>query len=121
MEKIIKVGDIEIPVKSTAASLLVYKANFQRDGIKDMLSLSRGLPNDASKLDAEALAASGFDVDVFFRFLWVFAKSANKTIPPMLEWLNEFDVPSLDFILVIMPQIMDLLMSTARSSVKAKN
>lgn len=121
MEKIIKVGDLEIPVKSTAASLISYKANFHRDGIRDMLGLVKGLPEDLKKITVETLADSGFDMEVFFCFLWVFAKSANKEIPPMLEWLEGIDVPSIEFAFTAIPQMLDLLMATATSSVRPKN
>ena len=38
MEKIIKIGDYEIPVKSHAGILLSYKSIF-RDALKDIISM----------------------------------------------------------------------------------
>jgi len=69
----------------------------------------------------EALVESGFELDVFLRFLWVFAKAANKEIPPLVDWLSEFDVPPIEFALSSLGQVMDLLMGTVASSVKGKN
>ena len=39
MEKIVKVGEYEFPVRSNAATLLSYRRNFGRDGMKDLLAL----------------------------------------------------------------------------------
>lgn len=121
MEKIIHIGDYEIPVRSTAASLFSYKANFGRDGIRDMIALAKGLPEGSHEVTADVLTDSGFDFDVFFRFLWVFAKAANKSIPPLPEWLDTIEMPPFDFAMGALPQVTDLLMSTAKSSVKSKN
>lgn len=125
MEKIIKVGEYEFAAKSTAASLISYKSNFKRDGLKDMISLAGSLPGDMEdKTDdevIEALVESDFDFDVFYRFLWVFAKAGDKSIPPLEEWLEGFDIPPLDFAVGALEQVVDLLLSTAETSVKAKN
>ena len=47
MERIIKVGEYEFAAKSTAASLFSYKRNFNRDGLKDLIALTQGMPDDA--------------------------------------------------------------------------
>ncbi len=114
MEKIIKIGDRDIPVRSTAASLIRYKANFQHDGIGDLFSLANGMPN------GEGEVAKDFDFEVFWRFLWVFAKSADKSIPPLEEWLDGFDMPPFDFVSQVLPQVSDMLATTAKSAVKPK-
>lgn len=121
MEKILEIGEYKIPVRSTAASLFSYKANFGRDGLRDMIALAKGLSENEKDVTAEALVESGFDMDVFFRFLWVFARAANKEIPPMIEWLETIDMPPIDFAMGILPQVTDMLMSTVKSSVKSKN
>lgn len=113
MEKIIRVGDYEIPVRATAASLISYKANFGRDGLRDLLALSAAAQKSAGGLD-------GFDADVLYRFLWVFAKAANRDIPPLEEWLDDFDIPPLDFISGAMPQVVELLTITTKGSVNPK-
>lgn len=129
MEKIIKVGGVEFPAKSTAASLFSYKANFGRDAVKDIIKLSKSMPpqipqqaDDSSEKMAKNLEiGDDFEVDLFYRFLWVFAKAARPDIPPLIEWLEEFDIPPLDFLTEAFPQVQDMLVSTVGSSVKPKN
>lgn len=112
MEKMIRVGEHEFLAKSTAASLISYKANFGRDGLRDLIALTKGMK------DGEL--TSELDVDVFFRFLWVFAKASNKEIPPLDIWLESFETPVLDFITQAFPQVMELLSSTVGGSVSPK-
>jgi hypothetical protein len=119
MEKVIKVGEYEFAAKSTAASLFSYKANFNRDAIRDLISLAKSMPQKQG--DVEAFANDGFDLDVLFRFLWVFAKAADKSIQPLETWLEGFDMPPFDFAVEVLPQVQDMLTSTVKSSVKSKN
>lgn len=131
MEKVITIGDKELTVKSTAGSLFRYKANFKRDGVKDLLSLAKGIEddkkdkgnneeNDKEKI-LRMLENESFSLDVFYNFLWVFAKTANDSIPPIEKWLDEFDLPPLDFVTEALPQILPLLFSAVKTTVKPKN
>ena len=116
MEKIIKIGDRDIPVRSTAAALIRYKANFGRDALGDLFKLSENLPKDEAQIEI----GENLDFDIFIRFLWVFAKSADKTIPPLEDWLDGFDILPIDFITEVLPQTVDLLASTVKSEIQAK-
>ncbi|MBQ7758388.1 hypothetical protein [Anaerotignum sp.] len=135
MEKIVRVEEYEFPVRSSAATLLSYRRNFGRDGMKDLLALVKGLgkkkitPVDENDTETEeerkhemmiAFADSSFEMDTLYRFIWTFAKSADKTIPPLEEWLDTFDVPALEFVADVFPQVSDLLFSMAKTNVKAK-
>ena len=135
MEKIVKVGKYEFHVRSSAATLLSYRRNFGRDGMKDLLALVKGLGkrkiqpvNEKAEEVAEevkqemvlAFAESSFEMDTLYRFIWTFAKSADKNIPPLEEWLDTFDVPALEFVAEVFPQVSDLLFSMAKTNVKAK-
>ena len=128
MERIIKVGEYEFAAKSTAASLFSYKRNFNRDGLKDFLALAQGMSEDKgegkeSESDnvVSALIENKFEFDTFFRFLWVFARAANPGIPPFEEWLEGFDMHPIDFAVEALPQSMDLLFDSTKTSVKPKN
>lgn len=123
MEKIVKVGEYEFPVRSNAATLLSYRRNFGRDGMKDLLALVKGVGNkNANDADSvvQAFADGSFEVETLYRYIWTFAKSADKSIPPMEEWLEGFDVPALEFVSEVFPQISDLLFSMAKTNVKSK-
>lgn len=122
MKKIITVCGNEIPVASNAASMIRYKMAFHRDAMRDLMLLAKGMNKRGSEeqmLDAIA-ANEDFDLDVFFRFLWIFAKSADDNIPELVDWLAGFDVPALDFAQDALPQIQDLLTANLVTSVKSK-
>lgn len=121
MERIIKVGEYEFAARSTAASLFSYKRNFNRDGLKDLIALTQGMPDDAEGDIVSALVEGNFDFDTFFRFLWVFARAANPEIPPLERWLEGFDMPPIDFAVQALTQSMDLLFDSTKTSVKPKN
>lgn len=121
MERIIKVGEYEFAAKSTAASLFSYKRNFNRDGLKDLIALTQGMPNDAEGDIVTALVEGHFDFDTFYRFLWVFAKAANPQIPPLENWLEGFDMPPVQFAIEVLPQSMDLLFDSTKTTVHPKN
>ena len=123
MEKIVKVREYEFPARSNAATLLSYRRNFGRDGMKDLLALVKGVGNkNANDADSvvQAFADGSFEVETLYRYIWTFAKSADKEIPPMEEWLEGFDVPALEFVSEVFPQISDLLFSMAKTNVKSK-
>jgi len=121
MERIIKVGEYKFPAKSTAASLISYKSNFGRDGLMDVFSLAKSFKSDKNgNLDVDNINMEGFNIDVFFRFLWVFAKASDKTIPPLEQWLERFEMPPFDFASEALPQVADLLGTTVKGSVQPK-
>lgn len=125
MEKIISVGEYQFPVKSTAASLLSYRRNFGRDGMKDLLTLVKGAGKGAAKKKAderalEAFVDSAFEIETLYRFIWVFAKAADSAILPMEEWLDTFEVSALDFLSEVFPQVSDLLFSMTQTSVNPR-
>lgn len=125
MEKIIKIGEYEFAAKSTAASLFSYKRNFNRDGLKDLIAMAKGMPgemgSDSKDEIISALLENDFDFDAFFRFLWVFAKAGNLEIPPLEKWMEGFEMPPIEFAFEALQQSMDLLFDSTKTTVKPKN
>lgn len=110
MEKILRLEETsgkikEIPLRSTAASLIHYKSQFHRDGLADMTKLAE---IDVDNLD-------GLDLEVFYNFLWCFAYSANKQIKPPLEFLEDIDITPIDFVTQSIETIVELLTSNAKT------
>lgn len=123
MKKIITVCGYEIEVASNAASMIRYKMAFHRDAMRDLMALAKGMPdkkgNKEQMLDA-VIENEGFDFDIFYRFLWIFAKGANDSIPDFLPWLESFDVPAMDFVAEAFPQVQELLSANMHTMVKSK-
>lgn len=108
MEKIIKIGDKEVALKTTGATLLRYKIQFGKDLLTELIKL------DGAYKDGE-LQPEKIDFEVFFNILWIMAKTADSTIKPPVEWLDEFE----EFpILEVLPKVMEMLVCLMRTSKK---
>ena len=55
------------------------------------------------------------DMEVFYDIIWTMAKTADRTIPDPLEWLDGFEVFPLN---EIMGEVKDLLTDTMPTSKK---
>ena len=112
MEKTINIGGRDVPLKATGAFLLKYKAQFKRDALQDIFKMTNAFTKTGEVKDAESL-----DVDIFYYFVWTLAKTADNNIPELEEWLDSFDeFPIMD----IIPEVVEMVMLTLTSSVKAK-
>ena len=108
MEKIIKIGDKEVALKTTGATLLRYKIQFGKDLLTELIKL------DGAYKDGE-LQPEKIDFEVFFNILWIMAKTADPSIKPPVEWLDEFE----EFpILEVLPKVMEMLVCLMRTSKK---
>lgn len=104
MEKIIDIGGKQIKLKSTAGTMMRYRNNFNRDFIKDLIAL-QGKLKDKTETGAEFEVV---DLEIFERIAWCMAKTADDNIPPIENWLDEFNTFD---IMQVLPQIMELLVS----------
>lgn len=112
MEKILTIDGRQVKFKSTGAFLLRYKAQFGRDAIQDILRLQSAIDNKGQIKNIDTL-----DLEVFYNLIWTLAKTADPSIPPPLEWLDEFSAfPLMD----IIPEVMDMIFSCMQSTVESK-
>lgn len=129
MEKIIKIGEKDVKLKASASFAFRYKAAFQKDILQTLMPMLQALvpliaiDKDLDEMDAQQLVgllgAQEIDVELtdIYSIVWVLAKTADPNIPPVMEWLDEFD----EFPLVeILPEAFDLLIPTLVSSKKPK-
>lgn len=116
MEKTIVIDEKEVRFKSTAATPLRYKAQFGRDFFGDILKmapLAKLNKEDTDNLPLEQLKL--IDFDLFYNILWVLAKTADKTIPEPMEWLDGFE----EFPLMeIFPRVQELILNNLGTSKK---
>lgn len=92
MEKTIVIDGRKVKFKSTGAVAVRYKAQFNRDFFKDVLKM-RPLTKVANK-KAEDITdedLESLDFEVFYRIIWVLAKTADNEVPDLLTWLDSFD------------------------------
>lgn len=92
MEKTIVIDDRAVRFKSTGAVAVRYKAQFNRDFFKDVLKM-RPLTKVANKKaeDITDEELESLDFEVFYRIIWVLAKTADNDVPDLLTWLDSFD------------------------------
>lgn len=81
MEKIVTIGGVDVTMKANAATPRYYLEKYGRDVFVDMAKLKAGDTNNNSLRFMEGLA-------------WLMAWQADQTIPPIMEWLEQFDSPS---------------------------
>ena len=119
MEKTVEIDGKKVRLKSTAGTPKRYKAQFRKDYFSELLKLSKLMSGvdsetfDLSKIDYSEL--DYLDFEVFYNFIWVLAKTADKTIPEPLDWLDEFETMP---IAEIFPEIIDLLESRKKKKKK---
>lgn len=112
MEKILTIDGRQVKFKSTGAFLLRYKAQFGRDALRDIFKLQDAVDSKTRIKNIDAL-----DLEVFYNLVWTLAKTADPSIPPPLEWLDEFsEFPLMD----IIPEIIDLIFSSLGATVEPK-
>lgn len=80
MEKIITIDGQEIGFKASAAFLLKYRTYFGEDGLNDL----KNLQEYGNKGDLNTII-------IMQRMLWCLAKTYNKKVPPLEDWLDCFE------------------------------
>lgn len=97
--------------KATSAFLLLYKRQFQRDALRDLMQLESATDKTNGQMDLDKI-----DTDTFYRLLWVLARNADPTIAPdLVEWVGSFD----DFPLIdIFTEAQELLLKSLQVSKK---
>ncbi|MDA1631787.1 hypothetical protein PDK11_02815 [Bacillus cereus] len=114
MEKTILIDGQKVRLKSTAATVKRYKAQFRRNLFADLMALGAinalTSPDGTQQpIDVTNLDLSNVDFELIYDLTWLFAKTADPNIPDPMVWLDEFEEFPIE---EIMPEIMDLIQNT---------
>jgi len=94
MEKSILIDGRLVSFKTSGAFLMRYKSQFQRDALKDIVKLYPLISRYEALKDADEAQAieliEGLDLQLFYNFAWVLAKTADPSIPDPFNWLDSF-------------------------------
>lgn len=125
MEKIIKLtGGGELPLKSTAITLLIYKNQFRSDLLKDTTSIAVQAAEESLQ-GADAITKNdGFDIEIGIRVVWAMAKTYagyNSDFPDYESWLESLYVSPTQLVSEIIPEAIKLLNWSRESTVQPKN
>lgn len=119
MEKTIVIDNKQVRLKATAALPKRYKAQFGRDYFADLMKVAKvfgkGMKRNFGIQDISFASLDHMDMEVFYDIIWTMAKTADRTIPDPLEWLDGFEVFPLN---EIMGEVKDLLTDTMPTSKK---
>lgn len=122
MEKTIVIDGKQVRLKSTAATVKRYKAQFRRDLFADMMALGAigtFTPQDGSQpsIDLSNVDLKKIDFEVIYDLVWLYAKIADPNLPDPITWLDGFE----EFpIYEIIPEINDMIQSTMGAKKKLK-
>lgn len=106
----------QVTFKSTAATQLRYKAQFGKDYFADIMKLyplAKLADVNPEDMDMETLKL--LDLEVFYNLLWAMAKTADKSLPDPITWLDEFEVFPL---FEILPEVQELIISNLQTKKK---
>lgn len=114
MEKVIKIGDVDVKFKATALTPRLYRAKVGRDMISDLMKLQ-----DVLNKRKNGAPLSAFDLEIFENVAYIMAKQADATIPATVdEWLDGFEVFSIYHVL---PQLLGLWGENTATTATQKN
>lgn len=83
-EKTIKIGNKEVKLKTSAYTPLLYNDLFHENIFAEMNSIIRSA-SETGQVPYER-------VSVLYKLTYCMAKHADKTIPSIDEWMDQFDV-----------------------------
>ena len=102
MKIIINIEGRDIAFASNGATLLLYKRQFKKDFLKEILSVTKAMsPKKENKdikndTDDGEIDIENFDfelINAIGEFAYICAKTANKDIGEYEQWMAEFDDP----------------------------
>lgn len=114
MEKIININGKDIRMKSTAGTFTRYRMTFKSDLLKDLVNLKERFEkvNNSENEQFRIL-----DLQMFEQIAWALAKTADNSILPIENWLDEFETFD---IYKIMPEMMELLLDNMQQDTNQK-
>lgn len=90
MRKILNIGGNDVAFESNAVTPILYKAEFGRDYMAEMLKLSTVVDILENPKKATAEDFDKLDFDVFSRLAWAMAKTADReNTKGYMDWLFE--------------------------------
>lgn len=85
MEKTIKIGSLEVPMKATANTPKQYRATFNRDLLVEMTKFYNALGKSGE-------VGKNADISVIENLGYIMARQADPSIGSQEEWLDNFGV-----------------------------
>ena len=136
MEKIIKIGEVEVKLSNNVAWTMEYRDQFNKDVMESLMPIMTTLIEMVStivnesgtdeidiKAIAEAVQGRAFDItlplsqlgftDSIINVVWAMAKAADPSINPPKQWVRQFETFPLD---EIVPEVGEMILTGFASS-----
>lgn len=127
MKKTVNICGYDIEVAVNAASLLIYKKAFHRDGFQDIeeikkfiRSMSRQDEENQQENESEIQENENLDYELIYRFFWTFVYCADPNIPEYEEYFTQFEVSPVKFFREALIIVIQLLIDNSKSTVKSR-
>lgn len=122
MKRTIEIQGKKITLESNAFTTLLYKKQFNKDYFKELLLVAKVFKGRDSfsleDLTAESLEA--FDSELFYRLFWIFAFTADSTIPDFLEFYREYAFLTLEDIIENVGELLKVSLVTKKKQIPVK-
>ena len=83
MEKMVVIDGKEVRFRNSASMLTIYKAQTGRDLLSDFQKMQEA---------ARKSKSVDFDSETLCAIAWSMARCADKTVPSLDEWLDQFEM-----------------------------
>lgn len=115
MEKTIDIGGKPVKLKATAKLALIYRDTFG----EEILAVQGGLIAAIQENDKSPMRAiQAWDSVGIIKLIWTMAKNADKSVPPMEDWLDTFDTFP---ITSVVEQAAPLILANVATTTRIKN
>lgn len=122
MKQTISIKGKQITLESNAFTTLLYKKQFNKDFFKELLLVAKVFNGRKSfsleDLDTDSLEA--FDSELFYRLFWIFAVTADPSVPDYLDFYRVNSYLELKDIMQNVGKLLEVSLVTKKKTTQVK-
>lgn len=122
MKQTITIKGHQITLESNAFTTLLYKKQFNKDYFKELLLVAKVFNGRKSfsleDLDKDSLEA--FDSELFYRLFWIFAVTADPSVPDYLDFYRVNSYLELKDIMQNVGKLLEVSLVTKKKQTQVK-
>lgn len=122
MKQTISIKGKQITLESNAFTTLLYKKQFNKDFFKELLLVAKVFNGRKSfsleDLDTDSLEA--FDSELFYRLFWIFAVTADPSVPDYLDFYRVNSYLELKDIMQSVGKLLEVSLVTKKKPTQVK-
>lgn len=122
MKQTISIKGHQLILESNAFTTLLYKKQFNKDFFKELLIVAKVFNGRKSfsleDLDTDSLEA--FDSELFYRLFWIFAVTADPSVPDYLDFYRVNSYLELKDIMQNVGKLLEVSLVTKKKPTQVK-